>query len=164
MIEMKVFGLALDPLTNAPIVILKDTEEKKIVPIWIGLLEASAIAMELEGIPYSRPMTHDLIKLILEKMEAQVTRIEVVDLKDNVYYATIRLTRGGNDFNIDSRPSDAIALALRMGASIFVDADVIDRSKQVDLKGPVAGGAGEKKKWAELLDELTPEAFGKYKM
>lgn len=164
LIEMKVAGLALDPLTNAPIVILKDLEEKKVLPIWIGLLEASSIAMELEGIPFTRPMTHDLIKGLLEELDAIISRIEVNDLKENVFYATIHLTADGETHKVDSRPSDAIAIALRTKATIFVDSEVIEKSKKVDIKGDLATGEGDKKKWAEMLEELSPEAFGKYKM
>jgi hypothetical protein len=164
LIEMKVAGLALDPMTNAPIVILKDTEEKKVLPIWIGLLEASAIAMELEKIPFTRPMTHDLISVLLKELEASIARIEISDLKENIFYATIHLSTDGKTRKIDSRPSDAIAIALRTKATIFVDSEVIEKSKKVDIKGDLASGEGDKKKWAEMLEELSPEAFGKYKM
>src|SRR3972149_3724613 len=121
LIEVKVSGLTIDPLTNTPIVILKDLEEKKIIPIWIGLFEASAIATELEKIAFSRPMTHDLITEILRSLDATVTRIEISDLKNNTFFANIYLLQNGRNFTVDARPSDAIAIALRSNAPIFVD-------------------------------------------
>jgi bifunctional DNase/RNase len=165
LLEMKVFGLAIDPLTNAPIVILKDNEEKYALPIWIGLLEASAIAMELEKIQFPRPMTHDLMKEMLNRMEVNVQKIEVGDLKDNVYYATIHIeTKDSNCFKIDARPSDAIALALRTRSPIFVHTKVLEKSKKIDLRSEAGQGSLDSKKWSELLEKLSPEAFGKYKM
>lgn len=162
---MKVFGLAIDPFTNAPIVILKDLDEKQALPIWIGLLEASAIAMELEKIEFPRPMTHDLIKEMLKQMEVSVQKIEVGDLKDNVYYATIHIkTKASESFKIDARPSDAIALALRTRSPIFVHPRVLEKSKSIDLQTEAGKGGLDSKKWAEMLEKLSPEAFGKYKM
>jgi bifunctional DNase/RNase len=165
LVEMKVFGLTIDPYINAPIVILKDLEEKKALPIWIGLLEASAIAMELEKIKLSRPMTHDLIKEMFKHMDVSVKRIEVNDLKDNIYYATIHITMKDNAlFKIDARPSDAIALALRTRSPIFVDTKVLDKSKKIDLRTEAGKEGMDSQKWTELLEELSPEAFSKYKM
>ncbi|HEX5038180.1 MAG TPA: bifunctional nuclease family protein [bacterium] len=166
LIEMKVTGLTIDPFTNMPIIILKDLDEKSALPIWIGLIEASAIATELEKIKLARPMTHDLMKNILSTLDVHVTKVEVNDLADNTFYARIYLTSGGKDHVIDSRPSDAIALALRVGASIFVDRKVIEKSRQIDLnkEGGPSGEKGEKEKWAEFLENLNPEDFGKYKM
>lgn len=166
LIEMKVTGLTIDPFTNMPIVILKDLHEKSALPIWIGLIEASAIATELEKIQLTRPMTHDLVKNILETLSVRVDRVEVNDLCDNTFYARILLREGDREFAIDSRPSDAIALALRCGASIFVDKKVIEKSRQVDLSRETKEGEkkGDEQKWAELLENLNPEDFGKYKM
>jgi uncharacterized protein len=165
LIEMKVTGLTIDPFTNMPIIILKDMDEKSALPIWIGLIEASAIATELEKIKLARPMTHDLMKNILHTLDVHVTKVEVNDLADNTFYARIYLTNGGQNHVIDSRPSDAIALALRVGAPIFVDRKVIEKSRQIDLnKEAPAGDKGEKEKWAEFLENLNPEDFGKYKM
>src|SRR3990172_8255934 len=113
-LEMRVFGITIAPFTNAPIVILKDLEKKNALPVWIGVLEASAIAAELEKIQFSRPMTHDLMREMLKSMNVSIARIEVNDIKDNVYYATIHMASSGNTFVVDARPSDAIALALRM--------------------------------------------------
>src|SRR5512136_956317 len=119
-VEMKVKGLALDPLSNMPMIILRDEEEKRSLPIWVGLFEANAIALELEKISTPRPMTHDLIKDIITGLNATVTKIVVNDLKNNTFYAVIHLTLDGNQIVVDSRPSDAIALALRIGAPIYV--------------------------------------------
>jgi hypothetical protein len=162
---MKVTGLTIDPFTNMPIIILKDLDEKSALPIWIGLIEASAIATELEKIKLARPMTHDLMKNILQVLDVRVSRVEVNDLADNTFYARIYLTADGKEHVIDSRPSDAIALALRAGAPIFVDRKVIEKSRQIDLnKEGISGEKGEKEKWAEFLENLNPEDFGKYKM
>lgn len=162
-IEMRVTGLTIDPFTNMPIIILKDLEEKSALPIWVGLIEASAIATELEKIQLSRPMTHDLMRNILNSLSVQVEKIEVNDLCDNTFYARIYLKQDGRELVIDSRPSDAIAIALRTSAPIFVDKKVIEKSRNVDL-----AKVGEKKikeeKWAEILEGLNPDDFGKYKM
>lgn len=165
MIEMKVTGLTIDPFTNMPIIILKDLEEKSALPIWIGLIEASAIATELEKIQLARPMTHDLMRNVLQTLDVKVEKVEVNDLCDNTFYARIYLKNNGREFVIDSRPSDAIALALRASAPIFVDKKVIEKSRSVDLGKEVKEGKkGEQQKWAEILENLTPEDFGKYKM
>lgn len=165
LVEMKVTGLTIDPFTNMPIIILKDMDEKSALPIWIGLIEASAIATELEKIKLARPMTHDLLKNILQALSVRVEKVEVNDLADNTFYARIHLTCGGKEHIIDSRPSDAIALALRVGAPIYVDRSVIDKSRQVDLgRAGKEGEKGEKERWAEFLENLNPEDFGKYKM
>lgn len=161
---MKVFGLTIDPFTNAPIVILKDVDEKNALPVWIGTLEASAIASELEKIQFSRPMTHDLLKDMLGHLSISVTRVEVNDLKDNVYYATIHMNSNGNSVVIDARPSDAIALALRMKSPIYVDTRVLDKSKQLDLAKEAGDKGAGSKELLEVLDQLAPDEFGKYKM
>ncbi len=165
-IEMRVFGLTMDPFTNAPIVILKDLDEKHALPIWIGVLEASAIAAELEKLQFPRPMTHDLMKNILKEINATVRKVEVVDLKDNVYYAHIHLSLGDRDYVIDARPSDAIALALRTNSSIYVAEHVLEKSRKIDLKKKISqkGDREEADKWTEFLENLSPEDFGKYKM
>ena len=163
-LEMKVFGLTIDPFTNAPIVILKDLEEKHALPVWIGVLEASAIAAEIENIQFSRPMTHDLVKEMLNTLDIAITKIEVNDLRDNVYYARIHLASNENDYSIDARPSDAIALALRMSSPIFVDMKVIDKSKDMKIKGVSEKEGRASKDLLDMLDELSPDEFGKYKM
>lgn len=164
-IEMQVTGLTIDPFTSMPIVILKDAAEKYALPIWIGLIEASAIATELEKIPLSRPMTHDLLKNILDEVQIQVQKIVVSDLADNTFYAQIFLKAGAKEWAMDSRPSDAIAIALRTKAPIFVEKTVIEKSRKIDLSKEALEkeGAG-KQKWTEILENLSPEDFGKYKM
>lgn len=165
LIPMKVTGITIDPFTNMPIVILKDFEEKNAVPIWIGLVEASAIASELEGIHSPRPMTHDLLRNILGLLKIKISRIAVMDLRDNTYFATIFLQNDGQEIEIDSRPSDAIALALRTGSAILVDDKVISKSRQIELTPNQDEDEGKKRqKWLNLLENLTPEDFGKYKM
>jgi len=164
-IQMKVAGLTIDPLTNTPIVILKDMDEKRALPIWIGLFEASAIATELEKITFSRPMTHDLINQLLKSLEANISMIEINDLKDNTFFAVIHIVRNGASLKVDSRPSDAIALALRANAPIFVAAKVLEKSKSMDaVKKGIQIGDVKNEKLKEFLESLSPEDFGKYKM
>lgn len=160
---MEVKGLTLDPLSSMPIILLKDMEGRQTIPIWIGILEASAIAAELEKVTLSRPLTHDLLKNIIDTLGAEVIRVEVNDLRDNTFYATIFLKkgRGKKEITIDARPSDAIALALRSDSPILVSEKVIERSRRIDLTGR---NKGEKDKWKDILEKLTPEDFGKYKM
>ena len=158
-IRMTVRGIALDPITNMPIIILKDTEEKKALPIWVGIFEANAIALELEKTSTPRPMTHDLIKNILDGLGIGVRQIVVNDLKDNTFFAVIELNANGQVVNIDSRPSDAIALALRMNAPIFVAEKVVAQAKSTE----VAEEREENDQWKEWLDGIKPEDFGKYK-
>ncbi len=162
--QMVVSGLTIDPFTNSPIMILKDVDSDKAVPIWIGLLEATAIASELENIKFSRPMTHDLLKNVMEAMAVSVTKVEVCDLRDNTYFALIYLTREGQEVSIDARPSDAIALALRVKAPIFVAEVVIQKARRVDLTAKEAITTEDAKKWTEILESLDPDDFGKYKM
>ncbi len=165
LIEMKVSGLTIDPVTNTPIVILKDKEEKKVIPIWIGLFEASAIATELEKITFSRPMTHDLISEILKAVNVAVSRIEINDLKNNTFFANICLQREGRNMIVDARPSDAIAIALRTNSPIFVDDKVIKKSRDVDFGTKITDLDNFKKeKLREFLENLSSEDFGKYKM
>ena len=161
---MSITGLTVDPITNSPIVILKEIDGDGTLPIWIGLLEATAIASELEGIKFSRPMTHDLLKNMMDMVHVRVSKIEVCDLKDNTYYARINFEFNGKDMSIDARPSDAIALSLRLDAPIFVSEDVISRSTQIDLKAVAQDKTEKGKKWQEILENLDPDDFGKYKM
>ena len=161
---MVISGLTVDPLTNSPIVILKETDGERTLPIWIGLLEATAIASELEGIKFSRPMTHDLLKSIIDLIDIKVNRVEVCDLKNNTYYALIHITHKGEQVSIDARPSDALALSLRVNAPIFVAEEVISKSKQIDLTAEPEDKSEQGKKWQEILEKLNTEDFGKYKM
>lgn len=163
-VEMKVRGLALDPLSNMPIIILRDEEEKRSLPIWVGIFEANAIALELEKIATPRPMTHDLIKNILESLEAKVAKIMVNDLRENTFFAEIHLRVGSSEITVDSRPSDAIALALRVGAPIFVEEEVVKKAKSVEVaKEAEVGQADDPEKIKEWLENLKPEDFGKPK-
>lgn len=163
-IRMKVFGLTIDPLTNSPIMILKDQEGDKTVPIWIGLLEATAIASELENVKFSRPMTHDLMKNLMDQMGVKLAKVEICDLRDNTFFAQLYLILQGKEFSMDARPSDAIALALRTKAPIYVEEQVIQKSKTVDLGNKEEILSEEGKKWTEILESLTTDDFGKYKM
>lgn len=164
LIEMKISGLTIDPITNTPIVILKDLEEKKAIPIWIGIFEASAIAAEMEKIIFSRPMTHDLLHDVIKTLGIEIVKIEINDLKNNTFYASIFLNRAGESIIIDARPSDAIALALRAGASIFVEEKVIEKSRSIDFGSNSDFETLKEEKLKEFLENLSPEAFGKYKM
>jgi bifunctional DNase/RNase len=163
---MTISSINMDPVTNSPIIILEEIEGKQTLPIWVGLLEATAIASEIEGVTFSRPMTHDLLKNIMDKIEVKVKKIEICDLKDNTYYALIHLVNRGQALTIDSRPSDAIALALRTKAPIFVSDEVLRKSKQIEAtkEGVAADKSEQGKKWQDILEKLNPEDFGKYKM
>jgi uncharacterized protein len=162
--EMKVAGITVDPFTNTPIVLLKDLDDKDVLPIWIGLLEASSIATALENIATPRPMTHDLLKNILDNLRVKVLKIEVNDLKDNTYYALLHLEVNKKRFTVDARPSDAIAIAIRTGASIFVEESVIQRSAKVDLAQKGDKVITDSSDWEEILENLSQDDFGKYKM
>ncbi|UCG12931.1 MAG: bifunctional nuclease family protein [Deltaproteobacteria bacterium] len=162
--EMKISGLTMDPHTNTPIVVLKDTNSDTSVPIWIGLLEATAIATELEQVQFARPMTHDLIKNLMGHLGAKVDRVEVCDLRDNTFYAWIYLLVNGKETRIDARPSDALAIALRANARIFVSEKVIEKSGKVETVGKAEIRDKDAKKWTDILENLSPEDFGKYKM
>jgi bifunctional DNase/RNase len=164
LIEMKVAGITVDPFTNTPIVILKDLEEKDVLPIWIGLLEASSIATAIENIQTPRPMTHDLLKNILDELGARIVKIEVTDLKDNTYYALLYMEVNRKKLVIDSRPSDAIAIALRTGASIFVEESVIKRAAKIDLSQKSGKVVTDTNEWEDILENLSSDDFGKYKM
>ena len=164
-IEMKISRLILDPVTNTPIIILKDLEDELTLPVWIGLLEASAIALELEKAPSQRPMTHDLIKNILSSLNVNVSKVEVTDLRESTFYALIYLNMDGKTFKIDARPSDAIAIALRTSAPIYVDEKVIIKLKKVNLESiKDTDKVDESADLQDLLEEMSPEDFGKYKM
>lgn len=162
--KMKVSGVTNDPFTNTPIVILRD-ENNKALPIWIGLLEANAIIAVLDKVQLSRPMTHDLIKNILTGLRANINRIEINDLANNVFYATIHLKIDNRDVPIDARPSDAIAIALRIDCPIFVHEKVIEKSKQIDLTHEGRqSDVTEAEEWKEILENMDSDDFGKYKM
>jgi uncharacterized protein len=160
LIEMTIKGLMVDPITNMPIVMLKDMQGERVLPIWVGIFEANAIALQIENIATPRPMTHDLLRNVIKDLDGSVDRVVVSDLKDNTFYAVIYLTVRGESVAIDARPSDAIALALRTRSPILVDETVIDNARTVDLSAD-REDSKHLKKW---LEELDPEELGKYKM
>src|SRR5919205_527135 len=147
-IEMTIKGLMVDPITNTPIVILRDKDGQRVLPIWVGIFEANAIALQIENVATPRPMTHDLLRNIIQDLRASVQKIVVCDLQENTFYALIYLALAGNTVAIDARPSDAIALALRTRAPIFVEDSVIDNAKTVDLASDKAD-AERLQKWLE---------------
>jgi bifunctional DNase/RNase len=158
--EMQVVGITIDPSTQSPIVILRDLDHQNILPIWIGILEANAIAVGLEKVKLPRPMTHDLFKSVMEQLGVRLLKIEITDIKDNTYFAVLHLEAGGGKtITIDSRPSDALAIAIRLGAPILVHETVIEKAVRVE-----EGSGSEKDKWSELLEKMDPEDFSKYKM
>jgi bifunctional DNase/RNase len=158
--EMVIKGLMVDPVTNMPIVILRDKDGERVLPIWVGVFEANAIALQIENIATPRPMTHDLLRNVIRDLNGVVEKIVVSDLKETTFYALIYLRVGSEVVAIDARPSDALALALRTQAPIFVEDHVIDSAKTADLS-PEPGNADRLQKWLESLD---PEELGKYKM
>lgn len=159
-IEMKIRGLMMDPVTNMPIVILKDLAGTQVLPIWVGIYEANAIALEIEKVSTPRPMTHDLLKNLLLGLETGVQKVVVSELKDDTFYAVIWLERDGEVISIDSRPSDALALALRVDCPIYVEETVLKNSKSATAMAEKSGNE-ELKRW---LEGLNDEDFGRYKM
>jgi len=158
MIKMKVVGVTLDPVTNVPIIILKDQKNERTLPIWIGIFEASAIAIKLEGIQTPRPLTHDLLRTVIEILNGKVSRVVIDDLKDNVFYAKIFIKLGRKTVEIDSRPSDAIALALRTQSPIYINEEVIVKMQKEEVK------PSRSEDVKTLLESIDLEEFGKYKM
>ena len=158
-VEVKIKGLMIDPISNLPIIILKDVNSDSVLPIWVGIYEANAIALQIEKIGTPRPMTHDLIKNLLDTLSASINKVVITDLKDSTFFALIHIEVGGETLHLDSRPSDAIAIALRTSSPIFVDSDVISKAKKVEFKE--AGESERLKKWLENLD---PDDLGKYEM
>ncbi len=162
-IEFKIKGLMMDPLTNSPIVVLQDTKSDTLLPIWVGIFEANAIALQIEKVDTPRPMTHDLIKGLLHQLNATVVKIVVTELKDNTFYALIHLDVSGKMITVDSRPSDAIALALRTESPIFVTDEVLAKSASTSTQALSAEHSSPEdiKQW---LENLNPDDLGKYKM
>lgn len=160
-IEMTVKGLMIDPITNMPIIVLRDGDGQRILPIWVGVFEANAIALQIENVQTPRPMTHDLLKNVIDDLDARVDRIVVCDLKDNTFYAAIHVSTAASARHVvDARPSDAIALALRTGSPIFVDDRVIESARAVDST-PENMDVSRVQKW---LEGLSDDDLGKYKM
>ncbi len=159
-VEMKIRGLVMDPVTNMPIVILKDVGGQSVLPIWVGIYEANAIALEIEKVTTPRPMTHDLLKNLLLGLETHVQKVVVSELRDDTFYALIWIERNGEMMSIDSRPSDALALALRVDCPIFVEDEVLKTSKNsANSSDKVTND--ELRKW---LENLNDEDMGRYKM
>ena len=161
LVPMSIKGLMLDPVSNSPIVVLKDEDEKFFLPIWVGIFEANAIALQLENVATPRPMTHDLLRNLISELDAHVMRIVINDLRDSTFFAQIRLASGARTLEIDARPSDAIALALRTEAPIFVAQTVLDQAQTISPEN-VDDTDEKAKKWLEQLE--SEEDFGKYKM
>jgi len=159
-VEMKIRGLMMDPSTNMPIVVLKDVGSDAVLPIWVGVYEANAIALEIEKVTTPRPMTHDLIKNLLIGLDTQVHKVVVNELRDDTFFAVIWMERDGKVISIDSRPSDALALALRLDCPIFVDEEVLKTSKLAST-APDRVTAEDLRKW---LEGLNDEDLGRYKM
>lgn len=162
MIEMTVAGVRIEFPSNSPIVLLREAEGERFLPIWIGQSEAQAIAIGQQGLVTPRPMTHDLLKNILDEMSVQVTSITITELRDGVFHAVIGLQRNGSSFEISSRPSDAIALALRVGAPIFVEEDVVQKARSVEVAKETEIGTGkgdDQAKIKEWLESLKPGDF-----
>lgn len=160
MVKMEIKGLLMDPVSNMPVVILRDRDDGVFLPIWVGIFEANAIALEMEKVATPRPMTHDLLKNVLAQLGFKVERVVITELKDNTFYARIRLTRDETSVDVDSRPSDAIALALRSNADIYVEEDVLEKSRSMRAEGDQPD-PDRLKKW---LEEVNPDDLGKYRM
>jgi uncharacterized protein len=159
-IQMTIKGLMIDPITSAPIIVLRDQSGERVLPIWVGVFEANAIALQIENVETPRPMTHDLLRNVISDLDARVERIVVCDLRENTFYAEIHLIVAGKTLQIDSRPSDAIALALRTRSPIFVEESVIDGASHVD-SAHGSSDVGRLRKW---LEGLGDDELGKYKM
>jgi len=159
MIRMEIKGLLMDPVSNMPVVILRDTEKGLLLPIWVGIFEANAIALEMEKVATPRPMTHDLLKNLLAELDAHVERVVINDLRENTFFARIHLTRKDSTLSVDSRPSDAIALALRSHAEIFVEEQVLEKSRSLRAEGDQ--DPERLRKW---LEEADTDELGKYRM
>ncbi|MEO8503231.1 MAG: bifunctional nuclease family protein [Acidobacteriota bacterium] len=160
-VRMEIKGILLDPTSNVPIVILRDSENHLLLPIWIGLFEANAIALRLEGVETPRPMTHDLLRSAIEQLGGTVSRVVIRDLQESTYFATIELKTPQGDMALDARPSDALALALRTGAGIFVNRQVLEKAKAAELAAEPANDEEKVRKW---LEEIGPDDLGKYTM
>lgn len=159
-IEMTIKGLMIDPITNMPIIILRDENGQRVLPIWVGVFEANAIALQIENVQTPRPMTHDLLKNVIDDLRGHVERIVVCELKENTFYARIHMSSNGRAFEVDARPSDAIALALRTRSPIFVEEEVITSARSVETSKENMD-LGRLQKW---LEGLSDEELGKYKM
>ena len=158
LVPMSIKGLMLDPVSNSPIVVLKDDEEKFFLPIWVGIFEANAIALQLENVTTPRPMTHDLLKNMMSELNATVIRVVINDLRESTFFARISVLTGGRELELDARPSDALALALRTQSPIFVSQAVLEQAQTIT---PDDDHEEKMKTW---FDNLDTEELGKYKM
>jgi hypothetical protein len=164
-VKMKVVGLMVDPTSNGPVVVLRDEKGDHLLPIWIGILEASSIAAAMEKLELNRPMTHDLFVNVLAELGVTVTKIVVNDLQDNTYYARIHLTDTRKKaFDVDARPSDSIALALRVGADIYVEDSVLTNAIKLDKEMFEKMQKAQEDRWKEMLENLDEDELGKYRM
>ncbi len=159
-LRVEIKGLMLDPTSNVPIVILRDIQSQLFLPIWIGVFEANAIALRIEGVEPPRPMTHDLLRSVVERLGANIEKIVISDLKESTFFAMIHVRQGEQTVAIDARPSDAIALALRSDAPIFVLQAVLDKAQAVDLATEIS----DEEKLKKWLEEISPEELGKWTM
>ena len=159
LIEMAIKGLMMDPITNVPIVLLRDLDNQRLLPIWVGPVEANAIAMQIENVAPPRPMTHDLLRNVLQELGATLSRVIISDLRDSTFYAYLELRRDGDVLLVDARPSDALALSIRTKAPVFVEAEVLNQAKSVEVSTEQAD-QDRLQKWLESLD---PDDLG-YKM
>ena len=159
-VTMHVKGLMIDPVSNMPIIILKDAAGDQVLPIWVGIFEANAIAMQLEKVVSPRPMTHDLLRNVIEGLKAQIDRVVITDLRENTFFALIHLDRSGERMAIDARPSDAMALALRADVPIVVEQNVLDKSSVSGTEE----GSDETERLRKWLEQVDPEELGKYEM
>lgn len=159
-VEMKIKGLMIDPVSNMPIIVLRDGAGENVLPIWVGIFEANAIATQLEKIVSPRPMTHDLLCSVIATLEGRLDRVVITDLRENTFYALLHVERPGGPVQIDCRPSDAMALALRVGAPIFVEEAVLERSRA----GREDAEPDESERLRRWLENVDPEDLGKYPM
>ena len=159
LIEMHIKGLMLDPVTNVPIVVLKDSDNQRALPIWVGPVEANAIALQVENVAPPRPMTHDLFRRLLTALGASVSRVVIAELRGSTYYAYLEIEREGERLFLDARPSDALAIALRTGAPVFVTPDVLDQARSLEVSSEQA----DQERLQRWLESLDPDDMG-YKM
>jgi bifunctional DNase/RNase len=159
-VEMKIKGLMIDPVSNMPIIILRQVGSEMVLPIWVGIFEANAIAMQIEKIQSPRPMTHDLLCNVITDLRAKVEKVVITDLKDNTFFATIHLVRDAERLAVDARPSDAMALALRVNAPILVEESVLERSSVTGEDRDI----DETERLRRWLEQVDPEELGKYEM
>ena len=158
LIEMTIKGLMVDPITNMPIIILRDKDGQRVLPIWVGVFEANAIALQIENVSTPRPMTHDLLSEVLSELDVNCTRVAVTELRENTFYASISLRVNGRELEIDSRPSDALALAVRAGAPIYAADEVIAESA-IEFEHEVEDTEEVVEKFKDFLENVTPEDF-----